>query len=320
MLTPSLFDFPVDLPSSRELLDDTREMLASGDVSIADEFATRLDHIRRTMSPHAWQAFIAQRIASHPVRSLFHEDPFSWRAFAKPRGYAGDAELLDLIYRDAPPSGPLSALGTRLYDWSVAGTSCRSVRARRDILAGLIDRVAEERPAPRILSVACGHLREAQRSEAVRAGAISEFVALDQDPLSLALVEREQAHRNVRPVRGSVRRLLGGAKSFGSFDLVYAAGLYDYLEVPTARALTRSLFTTLRPGGTLVVANFAPNLPDIGYMEAIMEWRLLYRDEREVEQFAADIPVADIASKELFRDEPGNVVYLALRRHEEERP
>ena len=315
MLTSALTDSPVAFrPSGHELLDDAREMLASGDISRADEFATRLDHIRRATSAADWQAFINHRVASHPVRALFHEDPFTWRAFAKPRGYAGDAELLDLIYADAPPSGPLSPLGTRLYNWSVEGRACRSVRARRDILAALIDRVARERPAPRILSVACGHLREAQRSTAVRAGAVAEIVALDQDPLSLALVEREQSHRNVKPVRASVRRLLVNARSVGTFDLIYSAGLYDYLAAPTARALTYALFTALRPGGTLLVANFAPSLPDIGYMEAIMDWRLIYRDEHEVGEFAADIPVADIASKELFRDAPGNVVYLMLRR------
>ena len=317
MLTPALTDSPVDLPSSsRELLDDTSQMLSSGDVSVADEFAARLDHIRRATSAADWQAFIDHRVASHPVRALFHEDPFTWRAFAKPRGYAGDAELLDLIYADAPPNGPVSRLGTQLYDWSVEGTSCRSVRARRDILAALIDRIASERPAPRILSVACGHLREAQRSAAVRDGAISELIALDQDPLSLELVEREQTRFNVKPVRGSVRRLLVNATSLGTFDLIYSAGLYDYLPAPTARALTHALFSALRPGGTLLVANFAPSLPDIGYMEAIMDWRLIYRDEGEVEEFADDIPTDEIASKDMFRDEPGNVVYLTLRRRE----
>ena len=315
MLIQAPTETPRDRPtSSQELLDDTHEMLASGDVSIADEFAARLDHLRRSTSPDEWQAFIDQRVASHPVRALFHEDPFTRRAFAKPRGYAGDAELLDIIYADAPPAEPMSRLGTQLYDWSVEGTSCRSVCARRDILASLIDHVASERPNPRILSVACGHLREAQRSAAVRAGAVAEFVALDQDPLSLALVEREQSHRNVTPLRASVRRLLVGARSVGTFDLVYSAGLYDYLAAPTARALTAALFSALRPGGTLLVANFAPNLPDIGYMEAIMDWRLIYRDERDVEEFAADIPVNEIVSKQLFRDGPGNVVYLTLQR------
>jgi hypothetical protein len=49
-------------------------------------------------------------------------------------------------------------------------------------------------------------------------------------------------------------------------------------------------------------------------MEAIMDWRLIYRDERDVEEFAADIPVNEIVSKQLFRDGPGNVVYLTLQR------
>jgi len=30
----------------------------------------------------------------HPIRELIHEDPFTRRAFEKPRGYDGDTELL----------------------------------------------------------------------------------------------------------------------------------------------------------------------------------------------------------------------------------
>lgn len=296
------------------ILDRTHAMLAAGDITGMDAFVNALNTIRRNLPPTEWRRYVETVVAQHQVRALIHEEPFTCRAFAKPRGYPGDAKLLDLVYADEPPSESLSALGATLYDWAIAQPACRSVQARRDILAGIIDRVAAERPNPRMLSVACGHLREAQRSEAVRSGAVAEFIALDQDAESLAVVEREQQSFNVVPVRASIRRLLVDATALGTFDLAYAAGLYDYLEEPIAQALTASMFQALRPGGTLVVANFAPELRDIGYMEAVMDWRLLYRSEADVERFTARIPAGEIAARQLFRDGPGNVVYLSVQR------
>jgi SAM-dependent methyltransferase len=302
-------------PALRDtFLDQTYAMLAAGDISGMDEFVLTLNTIRSDLRPADWQRYVGQVVAPHAIRRMLHQEPFTQRAYAKPRGYAGDAPLLDLVYADSPPSGPLTELGKRLHTWALTHPGCRSVQARRDILAGLIDRIATERPSPRMLSVACGHLREAQRSEAVRCGAIAEFVALDQDRESLAVIEREQREYNVVPLHATIQRLLTAGLFSRSFDLAYAAGLYDYLEMPVAQALTRVLFRALRPGGTLLVANFAPNLREIGYMEAIMDWTLLYRVESEVAQFAAKIPRAQIADEQLFRDGPGNVVYLMLRK------
>ena len=165
-----------------------------------------------------------------------------------------------------------------------------------------------------MLSLACGHLREAQVSVAVTEREVGAFIALDQDRESLAVVEREQRAFNVVPVAASVRRFLAAPLAHGRFDLAYSAGLYDYLGDDVAAAVTRALFDTLEPGGLLCVANFAPELRDIAYMEAIMDWNLIYRDEEEVARFASGIPYDRIAESSMTRDSGGNVVYLTIRK------
>lgn len=301
--------------SASLLVHETYSRLAAGDISVMDDFVERLNAVRQTLSPVEWREHVTETYGSHPIRPLIHEEPFTRRAFQKPRGYAGDAPLLDLIYRDALFTEEISDLGARLHAWVGSQPACRSVQERRAILTRLIDTVATERPMPRILSLACGHLREAQDSAAVRAGCIEEFVAVDQDAESVGLVEREQGPFKVTTVRASIRRFLASPTIYGTFDLGYSAGLYDYLEAPVAAALTRALFASLRPGGQLLVANFAPNLRDIGYMEAIMEWNLIYRDELAVAQLAALIDRKEISEQSLFRDSTGNVVYMTLRKN-----
>ena len=40
----------------------------------------------------------------------------------------------------------------------------------------------------------------------------------------------------------------------------------------------------LKENGRLLIANFMPSNPDMGYMEAFMGWELLYRTREEFEQ------------------------------------
>ena len=62
---------------------------------------------RRISSDEQWDALVG-RCLSHPLNDLLHQDPFTCRAYEKPRGYAGDAELIDFIYcrqERLPPDG-----------------------------------------------------------------------------------------------------------------------------------------------------------------------------------------------------------------------
>ena len=189
-----------------------------------------------------------------------------------------------------------------------------SLRARRDLLSQMIDQASERTARARILSLACGHLREAQRSHAVRRGDIEQFIALDQDQLSLAVVEREQGRQGVVTVCDTVLSVLSGERVFRDFDFVYAAGLFDYLPDAMATRLTTRMFEMLRPGGNLLLANFVPGSQGRGYTEAFMDWWLIHRDEADLHSLATEIPKADIARLRSFQDELGNIAYLELEK------
>lgn len=308
----------VDL-SVRELLDQASNQLKALDLSSMDSLVDAVDEVRRTVGPAAWTRLIADVIAPHPILAQVHEEPFTRRAFEKPRGYAGDAVLLDLCYRHRPYSVTLTRLGAALHTWIDTRPAAVSVLERRTILAAELDAVAARREAPRVLSIACGHLREAQLSDAVQAKAIGELVALDQDSESLAVVDREQRELNVRVKRSSVGRFVLSRGELGGFDFVYSAGLYDYLNEKDAKTVTEAMFRSLRPGGRLLVANFAPDLRDIGLLEAFMDWRLIYRDDEAVRKLAAGIPSEEIAARTTTRDRLGNVVYMTIDRVEKDR-
>ena len=70
----------------------------------------------------------------------------------------------------------------------------------------------------------------------------------------------------------------------------------------------------LRSGGKLLVANFAVYPPESAYMEAFMDWWLVYRDEPQMRALTAEIAPSELAEVKLFRDSVDNVIYLSLTR------
>ncbi|HYO54503.1 class I SAM-dependent methyltransferase [Archangium sp.] len=268
--------------------------------------------LRRKWDREEWRNFCLEVARTHPLRALLHQCPFTRHGFERPRGYAGDAALIDYLYSERG-GVDLTRLGASIYRFMYQQSSPRSVRERRRLLAEEVDAAAERVHLPRILSVACGHLREAESSRAVVEHRIGELIAFDQDPLSLAEVVRQHSNHAVRTVCGSVRSILLGRTRFESMDLVYSAGLYDYLAEGTAQRLTRLLFEMLRPGGRLVLGNFA-QCPEAGYLEAFMDWWLIYRNEAQMRALVSEIGPAEISSQRMFHDSSRNVIYLVLTR------
>jgi hypothetical protein len=63
-----------------------------------------LDEVRRSLNAEDWKRFCSEVLHTHPVHDFFLEDPFTKHSFTKPRGYPGDADLLDYIYGHKTPN------------------------------------------------------------------------------------------------------------------------------------------------------------------------------------------------------------------------
>jgi extracellular factor (EF) 3-hydroxypalmitic acid methyl ester biosynthesis protein len=287
------------------------------DVGMAmKDLLSTLSSIKFGVTPEVWEQVVSQCMG-HPIHALIDQDPFTARSFRKPRGYPGDAVLIDFIYtRDAHFGSDevVSELGERIFEFTRDTPPCRAVRARRDIMATIIDSVSDEVSQPSILSVACGHLREAMLSRAVPEGRVGRFVALDQDELSLKVVEEQAGGFGVVPVCNSIKALFRSSLAHEKFDLVYSTGLYDYLDERLATKLTHRMFEMLKPKGRLVIANFLPNLWGSGYMETYMGWHLIYRTAEQMVGLCSTIDPLEINSSRTWTEENENIVFLELTR------
>lgn len=295
-------------------MDKAYELISSGRMLEGGaQLRETLAKLRASMDRQEWEAFAKLEAAHHPIREIMHLCQMTCRSFHKPRGYAGDAVMLDHIYGlgEAKFAPHPATLAGQVYFATMNSASVRAVRFRRTVLAKLIDETVHRvgDGMARILSIAAGHLREAELSQAVMGGRVGELIALDQDVESLEVINRDYAGRNIRTVHGSVRQLIGGKQKFSGCDLVYAAGLFDYLEQPVGKRLVENMFDMVRPGGKIMVANFTHDIPDAGYMETMMDWWLVCRSQEQVADLFSGLPQEHIGKLEIFCDPDQNIIF-----------
>lgn len=300
--------------AGRARLDQLAEALAEPETAPAawPHMLALTEQARALDAPHDYRI----GLRDHPITLLLHQEPTTAWSFRKPRGYSGDATLIDFLYEHPAIETALagaSPLGRVLHALVASSAAPVAVQERRRLLARLLDGTAERVGHAEVLTLACGHLREAELTRSLHQ--LGRLVALDQDPASIAEMRRcAPADVPLLPIEASIGRMIVRPLVHGQFDLIYAAGLYDYLDDATARRLTQGMFTALKPHGRLLFANFCPGVVDYGYMDAFMDWRLLLRDEADMQRLIDALPRAEIDRVSVFRGANRAVVYALVQK------
>ncbi len=277
-------------------------------------YSYEIDAALRGASPDAW-AHLKEFSLRH-VHAYLMQAPFVERAFTKPLGYPGDFELMRFLYGKTF-EGP--TLFAKALHYAVVHMSAgEAVRQRKDMLKRamrtLVEAGAEGRTV-RIASVAAGPAREVAEllQELTACPSSVEIVLFDQGRLAL-----ENAHSRIARAAArwpqvrvfyrhdSIKRLLHDPtmlQGMGPFDMLFCAGLFDYLRFSTAATLCRTFHGLLTPGGHAWVGNMVDN-PCRWFMEQHCDWYLTYRTREEILAFGrAAAPEARLE----IADEPTGV-------------
>ncbi|MCP4380109.1 MAG: hypothetical protein GY798_01555 [Hyphomicrobiales bacterium] len=272
--------------------------------------------VRSELGNGEWRSLI-EAVRKRGVLSNLLDDPFTRRSFEKPDGYPGDARLLDFIYGAGQYRRDLSAataLGRSLYLRNRMALACKAVRNRSDMIAEEIGDILATANAPRILSVACGHLRELDRIDVSSADNLELFCGFDQDARSIKEIDNACHHPNLVTVVENVSSIIRNKFAYRDFDLIYSLGLFDYLDTRFAVRLTRKLFELLGRGGKLVIANFHQDTGEKGYMEMFMDWFLEYRSEQDMYNLLREVDLTDLSHVEVVFEPAGQVMLLRVVR------
>jgi extracellular factor (EF) 3-hydroxypalmitic acid methyl ester biosynthesis protein len=255
--------------------------------------------------------------------------PFVYRSYQKPLGYAGDYEMVNMILR-SPYEG--SSLFAKLLNSYFLGRP--PAEAHRNRIKYLLEQIIAEtkrvarfgRPA-RIFNLGCGPAKEIQDfliQEEI--SDLAEFTLLDFNEETLHytgnrlsdLKKKYNRRTSVNYLPKSVSQILRDSRyaheAFisGSYDLVYCAGLFDYLSDRVCRKMMEILYDQVAPGGLLVATNVAVNNPVRNVMEYVLAWNLIHRD---ASQLASLRPQCDGAFR-VTTDSTSLNIFLELRKPE----
>jgi len=107
-----------------------------------------------------------------------------------------------------------------------------------------------------------------------------------------------------------------GLVSFGQYDMVYCAGLFDYLSDRMCKRLVEIFYRMLAPDGRMVVSNFSTANPNRGFMGYMVDWNLVHRTEEGMMSLAPGEARKDLVQ---LITSPNKVeYYLKIRRPPDE--
>ncbi len=280
------------------------------------------------------------------LSQILQTSPFFWRIVNRPEGYPGDAEMMNIIYRNSfEGDTPFARFVTR---GAVRSQICQAVRNRRSFLYNEIIKTG----GGKILSLAAGPAKE--MFDVLEDTDVNgyDFLALDHDIKTLRNALESGKNKQVKYALANAFQIIKNDFSIAfphmdclhdcdpkndftgdmagidskydfasiepqTYDLVYSAGLYDYIKTypndknKGALALTRNLFQLVKPGGTLVIGNMGTNIygADLFSMEYLQNWLIIKRNESDMLAFANAIPENDISHIEVVK-EPEKVNYF----------
>lgn len=235
------------------------------------------------------------------------------RFFSKPRGYAGDCETIALVYANTPTG--TGGIGPILDACFLERPGPKAVRNRRGLVAEEI-LASVERTAGKahVTSLACGPAAEAfDAFHKLPDKARLRFTALDIDHKALDTVARRAdavgVAAHVACHQANLVYLSTGRQrlDLAPQDLVYSIGLIDYFNDQFVIKLLDWIYDRLAQGGRTLLGNFHPRHPDRHFMDHILEWKLIHRDEQNMNGLFAASKFARPCTRILFEDEGVNL-------------
>jgi len=311
------------LEAERETLKQLEEPVIPAVTPLLRRFEETACDIQADLRP-LHSGYIKRQI--HPLVLC---SPFVYRIFQKPLGYAGDYEMVSMMLRDPYEGSSMFAkMLNRLF------LDIPPVVAHRNRITYLTDRLHRETErhaangkVARVFNLGCGPAKEIQ--EFLTADPLSDnadLLLLDFNDETIAsttrvledLRTRHRRRTGLQFVKRSVHQILkesakkGAGFEAGTYDVVYCAGLFDYLSDRICRRLLEVFYDLLAPGGLLIATNVDSSNPSRLWMEFVVEWHLVYRDKEHFLRLAPDSAPAESCA--VSSDETGVNIFLEVRK------
>ncbi|MBK1879586.1 class I SAM-dependent methyltransferase [Pelagicoccus mobilis] len=295
---------------------------------IVDELFKKFEILGSTVSEEANS--IHRAYCRRQLHPLVLCSPFVHRTYDKPLGYAGDFEMVNMILRNPVEGASIFAkvVNSAFLATAPAEAHRNRIKYLTKALSAETRRCAKAGHGTRIFNLGCGpamEVREFLTNDDLceRANfALLDFNKETIDQTGSELSELKAKLRRSTPVRmiqRSVNQILREGAKIGNdgenevlYDVVYCAGLFDYLSDRVCARLLETFYNMVAPGGVVIATNVDSSNPCKKVMEFVMEWHLIYRDEEGFLELAPkDAPRDGVR---VLKDETGVNIFLEIRK------
>lgn len=267
----------------------------------------------RTELVKAKQDWLKQETDHFFSKSYFCNHARTW-----PRGYPGDYEILEAIYRNVPLS---SGIGYLLDLFFLNTTLAVAVKERLATLREMLRAELKSRNRPRVLDIACGSSREVFELAPEIGASGAEFTCIDfdsdslsfsSDRMSYTTVSNQVVFRKYNAIKmvNHERNL----REFGYQDIIYSTGLFDYLTDDILVKKIKALYELTNPGGMIISSFKDCNRYRTQIYHWFAKWDAFYqRTEKDcMELFEkAGIPMNELAT---VRERSGVIMFFVINK------
>lgn len=214
----------------------------------------------------------------------FLENTLHGRGFLKPNGYPGDYLFLDQIY-----TNHISAnLKYCIWDKYVQQNGApNAVRNRKEYFKHLVKAKAKLTPQLNVLNVISGSGRElAELYDVLSENNIqTTCVEIDEEAIAFSKQLNKAHLGQIEYVKSNIFRY----QTVESFDFIWSAGLFDYLNDKAFVKLLKRFKEWQKKGGEIVIGNYnEAHNPSRDYMEILGDWHLIHRTEEQLLKLARE--------------------------------
>ncbi len=214
----------------------------------------------------------------------FLENTLHGRGFMKPNGYPGDYLFLDKIYTHHVSDNPKFAIWDEYVQQNAAPTAVRNRKAYFKHLVQSKARTARQINVLNIVSGSGRELAELYKTSPTK-NMFTTCVEIDDEAIDFSKKLNKDYLNRIEYVNSNIFRYQANK----TFDFIWSAGLFDYLNDKAFVNLLRRFKEWQRIGGEIVIGNYnEDHNPSRNYMEILGDWHLVHRTEGQLLHLARE--------------------------------
>ncbi|RYF98840.1 MAG: class I SAM-dependent methyltransferase, partial [Chitinophagaceae bacterium] len=200
------------------------------------------------------------------LQSRLTLDTMMGHTYLKPYGYAGDFEIIEKIYAQKRHANPVIDAWDQFYQKMDA---CDAVRNRKTYFKQMMVDAANS-GAENILILGSGPCMDLFEYMTENPENTLQFTCVDIDATAIKYAREKNAAflKQINFVHRNIFRY----NTTDNYDLIWSAGLFDYLNDDQYIFIIKKMKAFLKEGGKMIIGNFSQNNPSQYIMEVVGDW------------------------------------------------